>query len=373
MKSKRLQQCAVGLTLVLAFGASCVAETSKPVDEKVISDITLEQFQELVPQELRSLVQRNIIAFKVVPAPDSSKEVGAVIKKAKGKEKLLVEQAIKNLYRFGLSDDRGTFEASATVKTGKWNEGETSVKNEPSVFTSEWKISREFFSTQHSPRAFQEEVVPLDPEPLLGFSFVTTRWSEPGQEDFVEEDSPVTKSKRRLTETNRSDLILNSGLSLNDFMLVGLNPSKVSIQEVTAVDAYMPAPVTTIKNRIKESCYSYSSGELGPVDTMFESVPVANLRVLRVEYHSAEPFSLYPSGVLYVDPLYNAPLVHLQFDQTARLARASFYQLSYVPLYSVREVERREYLPLETLVLNLKEKQNVSVQYLNQTTCEGSR
>lgn len=371
--SKRWQQCAVGLAMVFVAGVSCFAEPTKLVVEKVISEATLEQFQDLIPQELRSLIQRGIIAFKVVRAPDSSKEVGAVIKKAKGKEKLLVEQAIKNLYRFGLPDDRGTFEASATVKTSKWNEGESSVKNDPSVFTSEWKISREYFSTQHSPRAFQEEIVPLDPEALLGFSFVTTRWSEPGQEDFVEEDSPVTKSKRRLTETNRSDLILNSGLSLNDFSLVGLNPSKISIQEVTVVDAYMPAPVTVIKNKIKEACYSYAPRETGQAGEASDAISVSNLRVLRVEYHSAEPFSLYPSGILYIDPLYNAPLVHLQFDQTARLARASFYELGYVPMYTANGIEQREFLPLTTLVLNLKGKQMVAAEYLNQTTCEGGK
>ncbi len=189
-------------------------------------------------------------------------------------------------------------------------------------------------------QVFREVFKIYEPRPVSKFAFLTFRFFG-DEEDMLWLFSPAINKTRQLTGSNRSDSLLRSSVSLDDFFLWSGKPELVDAsfdRTMQVLAPYAALNSVHLEEGVPEKgCYSVQHQEVAAVGEgeprwrfergerltdllQFPAEAIFVLRELwRIELISRDPFSLYGRQVLYVDPVSMLPVYKVVFDLSGRL------------------------------------------------------
>ncbi len=183
---------------------------------------------------------------------------------------------------------------------------------------------------------FREKISAKKPTVIDSLAWLTLRFFG-NSEDFVWVASPVVKSIRQLTGSNRSDQIFSGAFSPDDLLVWS---GKVELVEPLAI-SQLPLLVPILESKAPESTnqdgcvgvtYTSETGlRLQCQSTRFKGgatwAPTNSLMVLRsvyrIELASRDPFSLETRQVLYIDRDTGLPVYKVVWDQSGRRKKVS--------------------------------------------------
>lgn len=203
----------------------------------------------------------------------------------------------------------------------------------------------------------------LQPAVVFGYASVTYRYREPIEDDSWTY-SPVLGRSRRVLESNRSDPILGSELSLNDLFLFSARPSRVKAEvvaekylmapfslrdqmrlesesdegEPTADGTVNPASIPTARGYYRNR-KGHSVGVLWNAETgLFPGLPgwipttiqFSPRKVWIVETSPLDPFSANGTEILFVDQQTFLPFYKVTYDRKGSFLRWSMMAWSIV-------------------------------------------
>lgn len=189
---------------------------------------------------------------------------------------------------------------------------------------------------KQSAQLFRELIRFVSPAFLTDLSWLTFRFLG-ADEDMLWVNSPAVKKLRQLTATNRSDPILRSSVSPEEFLVWSGKPEIVEARAEKNITGLVPllrseSPAVnadntcttmdraaTVANRLEvrwnfeSSRYLHGAGWV-PSTSVFVPRPL-----YRVELTSHDPFSLYGRQVLYVDQELMLPFYKFVYNRAGQL------------------------------------------------------
>ena len=224
------------------------------------------------------------------------------------------------------------------------------------------------------------------PRALKNFSYLTYRFLE-NNEDLLWTYSPAIQKTRQLTGSNRSDVLIGLGFSLDDFLLWSGNLSWVSAKAERAVTTLAPFVdwrnsqarmsadgclkfVQTQTLQGVNSALSNWNQDGRRFETAAPWTPVGVLFVPRktwpVELLQRDPYSSIGRQILYVDAGTLLPVYKVVYDRTGKPLRF------VLMVYGLATIEGKKYglpYPSRMLSVELKSLQATMVDYTDVEYC----
>ncbi len=239
------------------------------------------------------------------------------------------------------------------------------------------------------PQMFREKFGFYYPEPLHGLSWLTFRFQNL-DEDIVWAYSPTIQKVRQLTGSNRTDSLITSSFSADDFLGWSGNPlfekGKVLEKIVTLVP--FPNPdIVTLDSTLKP-CYKLNnpSGGLASGDGMASAIwnfetpkfvngadwlPIKAVFVPRVVYKldvtTKDPYSLYGRQTLYVDAVTMLPVYKVVFDRAGRLWK---FVITSFGIAQTQDLSRRSLYPGFEIILDILNKREFVMDFAKIRYCD---
>jgi len=239
-------------------------------------------------------------------------------------------------------------------------------------------------------QVFREIVRFKGPAAIAGLAFLTFRFFGE-DEDVVWLYSPAIKKSRELTGSNRSDSILRSALSLDDFFTWSGKPEAVqpvlersvialvafgSLEISQAVIAADNPVCLDVKGQFKSAAQSAAFGTsrwgvVGKDDPSLQILfPAGTIFVPRelwqLELTSQDPFSLYGRQILYVDSEMMLPVYKVVFNRAGNLWKIV---ISSFGLAVTADNLRKAPFPLFTLVVDVLTRESLLLDYSRVRYC----
>lgn len=183
-----------------------------------------------------------------------------------------------------------------------------------------------------SPQIFKERLEILKPPALAGAAWLTYRFKD-ADEDGVWYLSSATKHSRQLSETNRSDDLVGSALTLNDLQIFGEKIQRTAVRLVREVELFTPFadsdPLDLSQQqdclqstgvRTVRSKWARWNSDSKRFNTAAPWNPTRAVWIKRnlaeIELTSKDPFTLYGREVLYVDTISGLPVMKVVLDKS---------------------------------------------------------
>lgn len=226
---------------------------------------------------------------------------------------------------------------------------------------------------------FREKISARKPAAINGLSWLTLRFFGT-TEDFVWVGSPITRSIRQMTGSNRSDQIFSAAFAPDDLFVWSGKVEAVEPRDVSQVALLVP--ILEVKDAglsKQESCVTRTFVAESGLALQCESprftgtggwIPTNTVMALRnlwrVDLVSRDPFSAEPRQTLYVDQSSHVPVYRLVWDQAGRLKRVTIGILRSV---DVGPQERDVILAGQTIV-HAQDGRRVALVYDSLSYCE---
>lgn len=226
---------------------------------------------------------------------------------------------------------------------------------------------------------FREKIRYLSPKYLEGFSWLTFRLFG-NDDDILWVFSPVIRKVRHLTGSNRSDPIMNSALSIDDFLVWSGKAEMVEAvldREVTSFVPFISLDSSCLKPAGSEcfqpdfsgtSGWNYESKRFPDAPGWLAGGSVQVPRKLwKVDLTSKDPYSIYGRQSLYVDSETFLPAIKIVFD------RSGHQMKTVIGIYGFAEADdKTRRLPfLAYMILeDVKLRDFYLMDYRNVTVCD---
>ncbi len=216
------------------------------------------------------------------------------------------------------------------------------------------------------PQLFREKFSFYYPEPLHGLSWLTFRFQNL-DEDLVWAYSPAINKLRQMTASNRTDSLITSSFSAEDFFGWSGNPALYNITQLGKITTLIPFPSAELA-RLDSSlqpCYRLINPTGGDDQAIwnFETpkfpgaadwLPIKAVfvprEVYKVELSTKDPYSLYGREVLYIDSELMLPFYKVVYDRAGRHWKTI---ISSFGLAGTDDRKRRSVYPGFTVVLDM--------------------
>ena len=266
-------------------------------------------------------------------------------------------------------------------------------------FTLQWEKSGNFFRSmeglfsriyvrainpeEKSIQLFREKISFSKPSPANLFAWLTFRFF--GQEeDMFWLHSPVVNKTRQLTSTNRSDGLLGSAVSADDFFTWSGKAEELETKVERMTVALVPFPSIDMASlRVDENaaCQIIDNTQTGGTDTVISNntstlrdpnmwLPNNSIFVprnmWRIEMSSSDPYSLYGRQVLYVDTYMMLPVYKAVYNKSGRLWKI------VMTAYGLAQSENRSLrvpYPAYTVVRDVLTGENFTLHYSRLQYC----
>ena len=234
------------------------------------------------------------------------------------------------------------------------------------------------------PQLFREKLSFYYPEALQGLSWLTFRFQRP-EEDLVWAYSPAINKVRQLTSSNRSDSLITSGVSADDFLGWSGNPNfyRAKIEDKIVTLVPFPNADQPVLDDSLQPCYRLSNPNLSGSDQSlwnFENpkfrggpdwLPIKAVftprEVYKIELATKDPYSLYGREILYVDSGTMMPVYKIVFDRAGRHWKTI---ISSFGIASTRDRERRIPYNGFTVVLDAIADKSYVIDYSKLRYCD---
>lgn len=182
---------------------------------------------------------------------------------------------------------------------------------------------------------FREKISALNPQPLLGLTWLTLRFLG-SVNDYMWAASPINGQVRQMTGSNRADSIFTGAFSPDDLFVwsgkvEGVEPTSVRLVKMLVPVVEGSATVQPSNNGI---CGATDFAKSSPIDLnlateRFADLPgwiPTNVRMTlrslwRIEMMSRDPFSLDARQILYVDADTMLPVYRVVWEQDGRMRK----------------------------------------------------
>lgn len=239
-----------------------------------------------------------------------------------------------------------------------------------------------------TPQIFREKISFESPLQIKGFAWLTFRFLG-SEEDGVWVFSPAIHKARQLTGSNRSDVLIKSSVSADDFLSWSGKPELVEAVVERTMVGLVPAPDIHIGNLepTPSECLSVTdsqvsdAGKVGSARWNFENRKfpqgaawLPNYAVFyprelwRVELSSKDPYALYGRQILYVDTLSMLPYYKIVYDRAGRLWKTV---ISAFGLSQSRDKKRKVPYQAFFIVNDHLKKESYIVDFSKIHVCDG--
>ena len=192
---------------------------------------------------------------------------------------------------------------------------------------------------------FREKISALNPQPLLGLTWLTLRFLG-ASPDYMWAASPINGQVRQMTGSNRADPIFTGAFSPDDLFVwsgkvEGVEPSSVKLVKML-IPVVEGAPSTQATNN--ELCGTTDFSKGSPIDLNISTRRFADLpgwiptsvrmtlrSLWRIEMTTRDPFSLDARQTLYVDAETMLPVYRVIWEQDGRMKKFVMGILGRVP------------------------------------------
>jgi hypothetical protein len=192
---------------------------------------------------------------------------------------------------------------------------------------------------------FREKISALNPQPLLGLTWLTLRFLG-ASADYMWAASPINGQVRQMTGSNRADSLFSGAFSPDDLFVwsgkvEGVEPSSVKLVKML-VPVVEGAPTAQSTNN--DVCGSTDFSKTSPIDLNFSTQRFAELpgwiptnvrmtlrSLWRIEMTTRDPFSLDARQTLYVDAETMLPVYRVIWEQDGRMKKFVMGILGRVP------------------------------------------
>lgn len=237
--------------------------------------------------------------------------------------------------------------------------------------------------SKQSAQLFRELIRLTSPAFLTDLSWLTFRFIG-ADEDMLWVFSPAVKKLRQLTATNRSDPILRSSVSPEDFLVWGGKPEIVDARAEKGITALVPflrseAPALSTENLCLTFDRAAAVANRLAVRWNFESsrylhgagwVPSTSVfvpRVLwRIEFSSHDPFSVYGRQVLYVDQELMLPYYKFVYNRAGQLWKTVIGSYGFA---GAAGADARSAYPAYTIVLDHLKNETYVIDFSRISVC----
>ena len=202
-------------------------------------------------------------------------------------------------------------------------------------------------------QVFRDRISITSPSILEGFSWLTFRFFGK-EEDMLWLSSPALQKTRQLTGSNRSDAILSSSVSPDDFLgwsgKLEQNDAILNSESTTLVpfpdSSAMPIKVAgngcfslSDESSDKRANWNFESRRFQQAFPWWPTKAVfVPRKVYRLELIPKDPFSLYGRQIIYIDKELFIPYYKFVFDRAGYLWKSILS--AYQPAMSVNQSER---------------------------------
>jgi hypothetical protein len=192
---------------------------------------------------------------------------------------------------------------------------------------------------------FREKISAVNPQPLLGLTWLTLRFLGTVQ-DYMWAASPINGEVRQMTGSNRGDLMFAGAFAPDDLFVwsgkvEGVEPTSVKLVKMLIPVVEGGASVQPSNNEV---CGSADFTKTSPITLNFASRRFADLpgwiptnvrmtlrNLWRVEMMSRDPFSPDARQILYVDADTMLPVYRVVWEQDGRMKKFIMGILGNVP------------------------------------------
>ncbi len=227
---------------------------------------------------------------------------------------------------------------------------------------------------------FREKISAKKPSVIDSLAWLTLRFFG-SSEDFVWVASPVVRSIRQLTGSNRSDQIFSGAFSPDDLLIWS---GKVELVEPVAI-SQLPLLVPILESKSpeptrQEGCATVTYAAETALNLQCQTsrfkgsatwVPTNTLMVLRsvykIEMTSLDPFSAETRHVLYIDRDSGLPVYKVVWDQSGRRKKVSLGVLRSL------ELDTGQAVPAFAgqIILHSQDGRRLALMYDRFTACNG--
>ncbi len=233
------------------------------------------------------------------------------------------------------------------------------------------------------PQLFRERFTFYYPQPLNGLSWLTFRFQD-SEDDLIWAYSPAIMKVRELTGSNRSDSLVTSAVSADDFLGWSSNPTfqkgKVVGKSVMLVP--FPSIDSASLDATLKPCYKLNA-PAGSADQgiwNFETpkfqngadwLPIKGVfiprSVFKLELSTKDPYSLYGREELFIDVETMLPIYKNVFDRAGRYWKTIIASWGFA---STEDRSRRIMYPGFQIVLDVLNKKEFVMDYSRFRVCD---
>lgn len=397
------------------MGSPVLEKLASPRDEHLagtlINSSSVHEFQNLIPHELRSLVEAGELSFS---AFRSWRISGALLDEQWIKEgqglatltpELLATNGMPRAFPFGSFEkisQQPVLSQAQRIEQMLWNSQaasasrfsysaeflwseESAVRNLAFRGALQRVIPRKLRPDDRTKQLFRERITLTAPKSLQGLSWLTFRFVDDA-EDVVWSYAPAIKKVRQLVGTNRSDPFLGSAAAVDD--LLGFS-TKIQLAHGAALaEDLLLAPVYALDvlplKSDEPGCFSFipesktkdlsnrNAPSLTPKTADEPSLQLSALMfvprsLIRLELMQGDPYALGGREVLYLDRELFIPFYKVSYDRAG-----SIRKLVITPYAAVQSPQGqvRTWVPSATYVYEVKTKSLATISYQKVRFCE---
>lgn len=233
------------------------------------------------------------------------------------------------------------------------------------------------------PQFFREKFTFYYPQPLNGLSWLTFRFQD-SEDDLIWAYSPAIMKVRELTGSNRSDSLVTSSVSADDFLGWSSNATFQRAKVVGKSTLLVPFPSVDISNldAALKPCYKLVNpgGSADQGIWNFETpkfpngadwLPVKGIfiprSVFKLELSTRDPYSLYGREELFIDVETMLPVYKNVFDRAGRYWKTIIAAWGFA---STEDRSRRIMYPGFQIVLDVLNKKEFVMDYSRLRVCD---
>lgn len=418
IRRRGLRACAFGAAALLSVLCSTVGaeELQPPPGSGPLPDFSkgakagalvtaqhIHLYRSLLPPEISELVEQGEFSFEAVRAPREPHKFGTAFEQAaellptgelKQTPSLPLQAGLFSVGQAGGGDTKQlAFKVLWNTAASLWRYPSIAIGVSAMLFAKADAAPHklEFLMERIHPLAlgappstlaplFREKVSAKKPGVITGLAWLTLRFFG-SSEDFVWGASPVVRSIRQLTGSNRSDQMFSGAFSPDDLLVWS---GKVELSEPLGV-SQMPLLVALLESKVspvtkQDVCASVTYASETALTLQCQAsrfkgsgmwTPTNTFMVLRsvykIELSSRDPFSSDPRQVIYVDRDTGLPVYKIVWDQSGRRKKVILGILRSV------EFETGKYVPMLAgqIVLHSQDGRRLALIYDSFTACTG--
>lgn len=328
------------------------------------------KYVKLLPQDVAGLLSNGTIAFEaalrskvnpqldrniLIPEKDEELVGGTTLKEGYTPRALPFQPPSQDL----LSKDpsAAAYQVLWNSAASLWRLGYFEIETRIRVYQDTRSAPREVMFTQARlyPRnfgavpgrlisLFRERVEFTEPTVLAGVKWLTLRFLT-AEEDYIWASSPTTYSVRQMTGSNRSDLIFQRGISLDDLLVWSGKIEGHSVKSIQRTPVLVPVVQGSFSEETdKEGCTLARPTKGASLDVSQEGRRVGQAppwlpsnafwvvrNTFKIELDNRDPFSLDTRSVIHVDEQTYAPVYRSVFGKKGELLRTTIGLLGTAP------------------------------------------